>query len=455
MTKTLDTNGLRDTFRGQILSPRDAGYDEARTVWNAMIDRRPAVILRCADSADVVTAVRFARERDLLLSVRGGGHNAAGMAVCDDGVMIDLSGMRDVAVDPGAKRGVVQGGATWTDVDDATQRHGLAVTGGHVGTTGVGGLTLGGGFGWLHGKYGLTSDNLRSAEVVTAEGRVLRASDDENADLFWGLRGGGGNFGIVTSFEFTLHPVVDPFGGAFIFPRDRAVEIIEAYDAFVDTCPHEIASMVALLPLPEVDLLPDELHGMDAVVIRAIYPGATIDEGERALEPVRALGAMFQVMGPFPYEFVQNVNPAGRGWGMQRYFKSGRIDSLDGAVEPIIESQADPSFNVQLIQLGGQISRLPADATAFAHRGARYQYLLGAGWEDPKQSDDRVAAARKIWRTVEPHIAGAFVNFLSTEDWQDRVGDAYGAEHGRRLAAIKRTYDPDNFFRMNANITPA
>ena len=449
-----DFEALRDDFDGQVLGPDDESYDQARKVWNAMIDRRPAAILRCANTADVVNALRFARERDVLTSVRGGGHNVAGLAVCDGGVMIDLSGMRGVEVDAGNRRGIVQGGATWSDVDQATQHHGLAVTGGHIGSTGVGGLTLGGGFGWLHGKHGLTSDNLLSAEIVTAEGEILRASERENPDLFWGLRGGGGNFGVVTSFEFALHELAEVFVGLFLFPRDRGTEIMEVYDALVDELPLEATTAMLLGTAPEIDLIPPEIQGTETAGVFVVYPGATPEQGELAVAPMRALGPAFELVSPMRYLMVQTIQDAGWPPNSRVYWKSGRIDTLgEGAGKDIVEASYDATMSA-LIQLGGRISELPDDATAFAHRGARYQYLAAAQWEDPSDTDAQIASTRKAWRAVEPYIAGAFVNFTTTDDWDKRTDDAY-AGHSRRLAAIKKTYDPDNFFRMNANITPA
>ena len=455
---TLDANDLstlKETFEGRVLDPADEGYDQARRVWNAMIDRRPSAVLRCASTADVVRAVRFARERDLLTSVRGGGHNVAGLAVCDGGVMIDLSGMRGVEVDPRRATAVVQGGATWADVDQATQAHGLAVTGGHIGTTGVGGLTLGGGFGWLHGKYGLASDNLRSVEVVTADGRTVRGSERENADLFWGLRGGGGNFGVVTSFEFALHPVTDLFVGLFLFPRSKGAEVIATGDALVDGMPHEATSAMLLGTAPEIDLIPPELQGTETAGVFFVYPGASMEQGERLVAPIRDLGPSFELSDSLPYLMVQTLQDAAWPDSQRVYWKSGRVDRLGGgAAETVVEASYDATTSA-LIQLGGQIAERPEDATAFAHRGARYQYLVAARWEDPAETDPQIAAARRAWEMVEPYTSGAFVNFTATDDWDERTGDAYGFEHSRRLAAIKRTYDPENFFRMNANITPA
>jgi len=320
---TSDLETLRDGFDGQVLGPADEGYDQARKVWNAMIDRRPAAILRCANTADVVKTVRFARERDVLTSVRGGGHNVAGLAVCDDGVMIDLSRMRAVDVDPARRRAIVAGGATWSDVDNTTQQHGLAVTGGHIGSTGVGGLTLGGGFGWLHGKYGLASDNLLSAEVVTAEGEVVRASERENADLFWGLRGGGGNFGVVTSFEFALHPLAEVFVGFFMFPRDRGPEVMGVYDALVDELPHEATSGMLLGTAPEIDLVPKELQGTETAGVLIVYPDAPAEARDRVFAPIRALGPAFELVTPMPYLMVQTIQDA--AWPEQQhvYWRSG------------------------------------------------------------------------------------------------------------------------------------
>jgi FAD/FMN-containing dehydrogenase len=451
-----DVAALREVFSGVVLTPRDPSYDEARKVWNAMIDRRPAVILRCADTADVQRAVRFARAHDLLTSVRGGGHSIAGLAVCDGGVMLDLSLMRGVDVDPTTRRAVVQGGATWSDFDGASQQRGLATTGGHVGSTGVGGLTLGGGFGWLHGKHGLASDNLLSAELVTAEGDVVRASEDENPELFWGLRGGGGNFGVVTSFEFALHPLTDVFVGGVMYPRDKGADLMEVYDDLVDKLPYEATSAFTLGTVPEgLALVPPEFQGVESSGAFVIYPGATQEEGERLIEPLRAFGPSFELMQPMPYLGLQTLMDATWQMGKSVYWKSGRIDTLGrGAAAAIVEAASD-AYACMLIQLGGAIAERSQAATAFAHRDARYQFLTSAMWDDPSETEAQVARARKAWQTVEPHTSGAFVNFVTTDDWDKRTNDAYGAEHRRRLAAIKKTYDPDNFFRMNANITPA
>ena len=359
--------------------------------------------------------------------------------------MIDLSKMRSVIVDPARSTAIVQGGATWSDVDQATQQHGLATTGGHVGTTGVGGLTLGGGFGWLHGKHGLASDNLLSVELVTVEGKILRASEQENADLFWGLRGGGGNFGVVTSFEFALHPVTELFVGLFMFPRDRGAEVMATYDQAASALPHDATSAMLLGTAPEIELIPPELQGTQTAAILVVYPGATPEQGENVVAPFRALGPSFELVQPMPYLFVQMLQDA--GWPPDRrvYWKSGRIDRLgEGAGSAIVDASYKATTSA-LIQLGGQISQRPRDATAFAHREARYQYLVAANWEDPAETDEQIAGSRKAWDIVEPHISGAFVNFTSTDDWDERTGDAYGVEHGRRLAAIKKSYDPDNF----------
>jgi FAD/FMN-containing dehydrogenase len=369
--------------------------------------------------------------------------------------MIDLSQMRDVYVDPSARTATVQGGATWSDVDLATQRHGLATTGGHVGSTGVGGLTLGGGFGWLHAKHGLASDNLLEAEVVTADGRVVRASEHENTDLFWGLRGGGGNFGVVTSFTFALHPLSEVFAGVFLFPREQGAEILETYLDFAETIPSDATSACLLGRIPDgVELVPREVWGMEVTIVFVVYPGATVEEGERTVAPFRGRGAFFEEVGHRPYLEVQTMQDASWQPGRNAYWKSGRIDAVgDGAARDIVEG-AEHAYASGLIQLGGKIDELAPDATAFAHRGARFQYLAVAMWDDPSETDARVAGARRAWQTVEPHISGAFVNFVTTDDWESRTAEAYG-DHSRRLAAIKKAYDPQNFFRMNANITPA
>jgi hypothetical protein len=446
-----DVRELRDGFNGRILLPGEDDYDDARKVWNALIDRRPSAVLRCADRSDVVRAIRFARERALQVTVRGGGHNVAGLAVADGAVMIDLADMRAVAVDPEGRTATVQGGALWGDVDGATSAHGLHVTGGHVSSTGVGGLTLGGGIGWLHRKHGLTSDNLLNAELVTADGEIVVASDTANEELFWALRGGGGNFGVVTSFTFRLHPVDVILGGFLLFPRDRAKEVIEAYDRFVEGCPDELTTAVMMTAAPEQDPIPPELQGQQILQIVLVHCG-DLDDAERAVKPLRDLGPAADLVQPMPYTAIQTAFDEGFSAGHLVYWKSANLNTLDGAVDSIVDTE---SFATVLMNMGGAIATPPEDSTAFSQRRARYTYISIGLTDDAGEVETHKSNVRTAFDKVEPYTSGAYVNFLGVDEARAGASTAYSRAAFDRLTRIKKTYDADNFFSVNTNVAPA
>jgi FAD/FMN-containing dehydrogenase len=435
-------------LRGEVLRPGEAGYDDARRIWNGMIGRRPALIARCLDAADVVRAVGFAREHRLLVSIRGGGHNVAGTALCEGGLTIDLSAMRRVTVDPVARIARVEPGARWAEVDAETQRHGLATTGGTVSGTGVAGLTLGGGLGWLAGRYGLTCDNLLAAEVVTADGRQLRATATAHADLFWGLRGGGGNFGVVTAFEFRLHPV-GPLvvAGMVAHPLERAAEVIRFYRDFVAAAPDEVNTACAMLTTPD---------GVRVIAVAACHCGS-VEDGERALAPLKAFGPpVLDQIGVMPYVAFQGALDAAFPSGRRYYWKSAIVPALPDELGALAAEQfaAAPSPFTMLLfqQLGSAATRVAAEATAFPHRDARWDALVLAGWDDPAEDAAQVAWARRVWQSWGPFSTGVYVNGVGDDDPAE-IRAAYGARYDR-LAALKARYDPTNLFRVNANVRP-
>jgi FAD/FMN-containing dehydrogenase len=431
-------------IRGQILRPGDEGYDDARRVFNGMVDRRPALIARCATTEDVVAAVEFARDTGAQLSVRGGGHNVAGNAVSDGGVMIDLSALRSVRVEPGSATATAEPGATWFDFDQATQAHGLATTGGLISSTGVAGFTLGGGIGWLIRKHGLACDNLVGAEVVTADGRVIEADED----LMWGLRGGGGNFGVVTSFRFGLHPLGEVVGGLVAHPRDRAREVLRFFRDLCAEAPDELTLIAALMTTPD---------GHPAIGIAACYAGP-VEDGERALEPLRKFGPpVMDQIGVLPYAVLQTALDPSAPWGSRNYWKSDFVPELsDRAIDLIVEQASrmrSPLSQVHIHQLGGAMARPAAGATAFHARDAAFVYNLIGLWMAPHEDEANVAWARRAFDELRPVSAGgAYVNFMG-EEAPDRVRAAYGPNY-ERLAALKNRYDPDNLFRLNQNIPP-
>ena len=459
-TATIDDAKLAQLsagFRGELLRESDESYDETREIWNAMIDKRPAVILRCTGTADVIRAVRFAREHDLLVSIRGGGHNVAGLALCDGGLLIDLSPMKGVHVDPQERILRAQPGLRLGDLDHETQAYGLAVSAGIVTTTGIAGLTLGGGFGWITPKYGLTIDNLRSADVITAEGELLKASHDDNPDLFWGIRGGGGNFGIVTSFEYQAHPVGPTiFSGMIAYPMAKAREVLSLVRDFIVDAPEEIAVIPVLRIAPPLPSLPEELHGKPVISVFACYIGP-VEKGDSVLRPLREFGPpAADTFGPQPFVAHQSILDATQPAGRNYYWKSEDLPPLtDDAIDTIVthaEKITSPHSVVALFHLGGAASRVPEDACAYSHRNARHALNINASWTD-EDSDKHITWARDFDAAMQPHSLGVYVNFLSNEG-QDRVKAAYGAPKYERLVDLKRKYDPTNFFRVNQNIQP-
>ena len=461
-TTTLDssvTDGFARSLKGQLLTAESPGYDQARAIWNAMIDRRPALIARCANADDVAHAVRFGREHDLRTAVRGGGHNIAGNAVCEGGLMIDLSVMKAVQVDAAKRTARVEGGATLADLDGATQAHGLATPLGINSTTGVAGLTLGGGFGWLSRKHGLTIDNLLSAEVVTATGDRVTASERENPELFWALRGGGGNFGVVTSFEFQLHPVgPEVLSGLIVHPLAKAKDVLRFYREFAAKAPEEMAVWFVMRKAPPLPFLPEAWHGKEILALAAFWNGDHA-AGERALAPLRAYGEkLADVIGPTPYTAWQQLLDPLLVPGQRNYWKSHEFLELpDGLLDVFIDFASrlpDPQTEMAFAQLGGAIGRVASDATAYSHRDAKWLINVHCRWEDPAKDAACIAWARALFAACGPYSTGAvYVNFL-TSDEEDRVRAAYGPNLDR-LAKLKKRYDPTNFFRLNQNIRPA
>jgi FAD/FMN-containing dehydrogenase len=443
---------LRGGLRGEVIVSADAGYDAARQVWNGMIDRRPAVIARCADTADVVAAVAFGRERGMPVAVRGGGHSAAGHAVADGALVVDLSAMNGVTVDPDRRIAHAGGGATWSDFDAATQAHGLATTGGAISTTGVGGLTLGGGLGYLMRSFGLACDNLVAAEVVTADGRVVEATGDGDGDgeLLWGLRGGGGNFGVVTRLDFTLHPVGPVLGGMLVHPAERAAEVLRFYREATEGAPEGLSLFAALLSDPA---------GVPIVALMPAWNGS-IDEGERVLAPIRAFGPpLADTVGPMPYTALQTMLDEGFPSGLPVYWKSHFLTGIgDDALGTIVDRFGrigSPLSAILIEHLGGAVGRVDQASSAFDHRDAEYNLAIISRWPEPAMEVGCVAWARELWEAMQPHARGVYVNYLGIGDAPDRVRAAYGDAKYGRLAALKARYDPDNLFRFNQNIAPA
>src|SRR6478609_9283237 len=435
-------------FRGEVIQPGDSGYETARKIWNASIDKRPGVIARCSGVADVVAAVNFARENELRIAVRGGGHNVSGKALCDDGIVIDLSGMKGIHVDAENHTARVEGGATLGDVDRETHVFGLAVPAGIISKTGIAGLTLGGGVGWLVRKYGLTCDNVISFEIVTADGAVRRVSADEHPDLFWALRGGGGNFGVVTSFEFKLHPVSTVLGGMVVYPRERATELLKFFRDFTADAPDELGTYFGLINTPD---------GTPVTAFLTCYNG-DLATGEKVLAPMRRAGSpLMDVIAPIPFPQMQTLLDAAVPDGSQNYWKSAFLKDLnDDAIDTIVEhaNQATSPMTAVLIeQYGGAASRISPDATAFSQRQAQYDLGILAQWADRSDSDRHVAWARAFASAMTPHSAGGYLlNFLG-EEGADTIRAAFGANYDR-LVEVKTKYDPSNFFRVNQNVEP-
>jgi len=445
-------------FQGDLVLPGDAGYDDVRAIWNATVNRKPALIARCTRPEDVVQAVKFGRQHNLLVSIRGGGHNIAGNAVCDDGIMIDLSPMKSVRVDAKSRRATVEPGCTLADFDAAAQAHGLATPLGINSTTGVAGLTLGGGFGWLSRKYGMTVDNLLSADVVTADGTRVRASETENADLFWGLRGGGGNFGIVTDFEFQLHPVgPDVLSGLIVFPFDQAKSVLTQFARFTETMPDDLNVWMVTRKAPPLPFLPASVHGKEMVALAICYAGDPT-KGKKLIEPLRGLGkAHGEHIGVQPYTAWQQAFDPLLTKGSRNYWKSHNFSRLsDGAIGAIIEYAAklpSPHCEIFIGTIGGQTGRVAPEAMAYSSRNANYVMNVHGRWESAAEDKRCIAWAREFFAKTQPFASGgAYINFL-TQDETDRIAFAYGTTYNR-LVELKKKYDPTNLFRMNQNIKP-
>jgi len=461
-TKGLDAGalaGLRSGLDGDAIAAGDAGYDEARTIWNAMIDRKPGLVVRCRSAADVARAVGFAAEHGLLTAIKGGGHNIGGNAVCDGGLMLDLSAMKDVTVDAASRTASVEPGALLADVDAATQAHGLALPTGINSTTGIAGLTLGGGYGWLSRKFGLTIDSLEAVEIVTPDGQSRRASASENPDLFWAIRGGGGNFGVVTRFHFKLHPVgPEVLSGLVVHPFEAAPELLREYRRLAAEMPDELTVWVVMRKAPPLPFLPEEWHGREVLVFAACYAG-DMAEGEKALAPLRALGTpIADVISPHPFAGWQQAFDPLLTPGARNYWKSHNFDAIDdGLIDLLAEGVGrlpTGECEVFIAQLGGATKRVAADTTAFAQRGANFLMNVHTRWQDPAEDTHCIAWARELFdRTARFATGGVYVNFMPEDD-AGRVKSAFGPSYDR-LAKIKGKTDPKNLLRMNMNIRPA
>jgi len=453
--------GLSERMRGPMLTQDAPGYDEARSIWNGLIDRRPALIAQCSGAADVVDAVNFAREQGLLLSIKAGGHNVAGNAVNDGGIVLDLSQMRGVHVDPDARTVRVQGGATWGDCDRETQLFGLAVPGGVVSTTGVAGLTLHGGVGHLRRKHGLSIDNLLSVDIVTADGQFRRASATENEDLFWAVRGAGSNFGVVTSFEFRAHPVGPMvMVGAIFYPLADAPAILPAWRDFMAAAPEELSSLAICWSIPPYEPFPPELHGTPIVAIAAAYCGP-VEAGERVVQPLRELAEpVVDASRPWPWLGLQSGFDAIFGPGELRYWKSRALGELTGeAIGDILDfAGRRPSAlsDIVIWHHGGAMSRVGETETAYGGRDANFLVTAEANWTDPAQNDEAISWAKELWDAMEPHsTGGVYLNFPGLGEEGESLARAGHGVNYERLAALKAKYDPENLFRMNINIPPA
>ena len=440
---------LRAALRGPVIAPGDAEYDQARKIWNGMIDRRPAMIARVAGAADVVACVNFARDRDVVLAVRGGAHNVAGNAVCDGGLVVDFSAMKAIRVDPVHRTARAEPGVKWGEFDREVQAFGLATTSGTFSDTGIAGLTLGGGMGWLGGKFGLVSDNVLSFDVVTADGRLRTVSPDEEPDLFWALRGGGGNFGVVTSFEYRLHPVGTLLAGPVFYPIDRAREALRFYRDFASGIPDELVTAFGFLTLPD---------GERAVGIVVVYNGP-LDAGEEVIRPVREFGQpIADQIGPMPYTAVQSMFDPLAPTGRHYYVKAPFLREIqDGAIEALIDGFAEvpsPFTIILLQQKSGAMARGRADQTAFGHREDQFAAVLFSGWDDPARAEANIAWTRRLAQALEPFGSGGeYINELGPQDRPDHIRASFGANYDR-LAALKETWDPTTVFRHTQNLKP-
>ncbi|MGD8625408.1 MAG: FAD-binding oxidoreductase [Anaerolineae bacterium] len=451
---------FEDGFAGRLVRRGDQDYDQQRAIWNGMIDKEPALIARCAGTSDVVKAVNFAREHDLLVSVRGGGHNVAGTAICEDGLVIDLSAMNGVEVDPGARTARAQGGATIADLDGATQPHGLAAPMGVVSDTGIAGLTLGGGIGWLRRKYGLSSDSLLSARVVTADGRTLEASETENPDLFWGIRGGGGNFGIVTSFEYRLYPVGPEVMFVFVLYHGRKTrEALRYYRDYCTTAPDEVSSFAICGIVPPEEDFPQEIHGEPYVLLAACHAGS-VQKGQKVMQPLREFDEpLVDFSGPMPYTDVQTILDEDYPEGYHYYWKSLYLESLDDAAIDRVAAWADkrpaPLSTVDIWHMGGAIRRFGAEDSAVGNRNAPYLLGVEANWQPSQDDQAHVTWTRECIADMRQFSDGSqYLNFPGFYEGRDETMRTTFGHQYERLVALKTKYDPTNFFRLNQNIQP-
>jgi FAD/FMN-containing dehydrogenase len=449
---------LSASFTGQLVMPGDPAYDAYRGVWNGSIDRFPALIARCGGVADVVEVVRFARSTGLALAVRGGGHSYPGHSVCDGGIVLDLAPMKGIRVDPGMRTARVQAGALWGELDRETQAFGLATTGGIVTHTGVAGLTLGGGIGWLHRKHGLTIDQLLAVDLVTASGDFVEASETENGDLFWGLRGGGGNFGVATEFEFRLHPVGPTvFAGPIYWPMEEAPAVLRFYREWVAEAPDELMTIVVQRKAPAAAFVPQELHGRPIVSVACCYAGP-LEEGERLVRPLKAFGSpVLDRCEPKPYVAHQAMFDASFPHGWRYYFRACDVAELsDDVIGVMVEHGrriVSPITTVALFQMGGAVARVGESETAFNGRSAGFTVNINGNSRSAAGFESEREWARTFWAALEPYHTSVYVNFLM-EEGEERIRAAYGAEKYERLKALKRRYDPTNLFRLNQNIPP-
>jgi FAD/FMN-containing dehydrogenase len=447
----------RRGFGSQLIPPADGRYDGARRIWNASVDRRPALIARCATERDVALAIAVARERDLPLAVRSGGHSIPGLSVCDGGIVVDLAPMRYARVTPGDRRMVAGGGALLEDLARAGQDFGLAVPAGHISHTGIGGITTGGGIGWLSRRFGLTIDSLESARVVTAEGEVVEASEESNPDLFWGIRGGGGNFGVVTEFRFKAHPVGPAvLAGMLVFERERAHEVIAASRALQDEGVEDLTIYEVLATAPPVPPFPDHLQGKPMVALAMVWAGG-IESGQAAIAPLRKLGPALDLVAPMPYLAMQFMIDETAPHGLNQYSKSHWLSSFcEHAIEDVIEATRDtpsPLASVLLSRMGGAVSRVPAEATAFGHRDAHSIAWIVTGWPAGPAEPQREWVQR-VWEAARPWSQGVYVNAVGQGEGADRVRAAYAPATWDRLVEVKRRWDPENVFRLNQNVPP-
>jgi len=464
MTTLLDSalaRSFAEDFGGTLITGTDPQYDRARALWNGTVDRHPALIAQCRGPEDIAAAVTFAREAELCVAVRGGGHSVAGFSMCDDGLVVDLTLMRHVAVDPVRRVAAVQPGATWRDFDAATAEHGLASTGGLISSTGVAGLTLGGGIGWLQRRYGLACDNLVAADLVTADGGVVHASEAERSEVLWALRGGGGNLGVVAQFEFTLHEVSTILGGLMLFPFERGRQVLRAFRDWARDLPDAGTMLAAVMTAPPEPFVPAALQGHPVVAIVGCWCG-DLEEGAVALQPLRRLEPAVDLFGPMPYAALQQMLDAGAPAGLRSYFRGGFVADLDDdVIEVVLDHGArmpSPMSAIHLHQMGGAVARVGVDDTAFSGRSAGYTYNVVSTWADPTEDAVHLKANRELTEALAPvSTGGAYVNFVpeTAGEGEGRSRAAYGDDIYDRLARLKREFDPTNLFRSNHNVRPA